>query len=68
VDEDTYMADVDIDEMFLKFVLHRQLQVLAGVDLTHYFPKGDRGSKVWEVRLGAAMGLRSSPYQAVQAM
>jgi hypothetical protein len=49
VDEDTYMADVDIGEMFLNFVLHRQLQVLAGVDLTHYFPKGDTGSKVWEV-------------------
>jgi hypothetical protein len=68
VDEDTYMADVDIGEMFLNFVLHRQLQVLAGVDLTHYFPKGDTGSKVWEVWLRAAMGLRSSPYQAVQAM
>jgi hypothetical protein len=30
VDEDTFMADVDIGEMFLNFVLHRQLQVLAG--------------------------------------
>jgi hypothetical protein len=68
VDEDTYMVDVDIGEMFLNFVLHRQLQVLAGVDLTHYFPKGDTGSKVLEVWLRAAMGLRSSPYQAVQAM
>jgi hypothetical protein len=68
VDEDTYMADVDIGEMFLNFVLHRQLKVLAGVDLTHYFLKGDTGSKVWEVWLRAAMGLRSSPYQAVQAM
>jgi hypothetical protein len=68
VDEDTYMADVDIGEMFLNFVLHGQLQVLAGVDLTHYFPQGDTGSKVWEVWLRAAMGLRSSPYQAVQAM
>jgi hypothetical protein len=54
--------------MFLNFVLHRKLQVLAGVDLTHYFPKGDTGSKVWEVWLRAAMGLQSSPYQAVQAM
>jgi hypothetical protein len=35
------MADVDIDEMFLNFVLHWKLQALAGVDLTHYFPKDD---------------------------
>jgi hypothetical protein len=68
VDEDTFMADVGIGEMFLDFVLHRKLQVLAGVDLTHYFQKGNTGSKVWEVWLRAAMSLRSSPYQAAQAM
>jgi hypothetical protein len=68
VDEDTYMADVDIGEMFLSFILHRGLQAFARVDLTHYFPKDDKGSKVWETWQRAAMGLRSSPYQAVQAM
>jgi hypothetical protein len=74
VDEDTYMADVDIGEMFLNFILHRELRTLAGVDLTHYFPKDakdtpdGRGVKVWETWQRAAMGLRSSPYQAVQAM
>jgi hypothetical protein len=62
------MADVDIGEMFLNFILHRELQTLAGVDLTHFFPKDDKGSKVWETWTRAAMGMRSSPYQAVQAM
>ena len=50
VDEDTYMADVDIGKMFLNFILHRELQAFAGVDLTHYFPKDDKGSKVFKVK------------------
>jgi hypothetical protein len=68
VDKNTYMADVDIGEMFLNFILHRELQSLAGVDLTNYFPMDDKGSKVWEAWQQAAMGLASSPYQCVQAM
>jgi hypothetical protein len=73
VDEDTFMADVNIGEMFLNCILHRELQLLAGVDLTHYFPKDTkdkdgRATKVWETRQQAAMGLWSYPYQAVQAM
>jgi hypothetical protein len=73
VGEDTYMADVDIGEMFLNFILHQELRALAGVDLTHYFPKeakdeDGRATKVWETWQRATMGLRSSPYQAVQAI
>jgi hypothetical protein len=40
------MADVDIGEMFLNFILHRNLQSLARVDLTHFFPKNDKGANV----------------------
>ena len=63
------MADLDVGEMFLNFNLHHQLQKLCGVDLTHYCP-GIQNSevKLHEVWKRAAMGLRSSPYQAVQAM
>jgi hypothetical protein len=73
VDVNTYMADVDIGEMFLNFILHKELRALAGVDLTHYFPedaedKDGRQQKVFETWQTAAMGLCSSPYQAVQAM
>jgi hypothetical protein len=74
VDKNTWMADVDIGEMFLNFILHRELRTLAGVDLTHYFPEDakdtpdGRATKVWECWQRAAMGLKSSPYQAVQAM
>jgi hypothetical protein len=65
------MADADSGEMFLNFILHRELQSLVGVDLTHYFDSKDkdgRATKIWETWQRAAMGLRSSPYQAVQAM
>jgi hypothetical protein len=67
VDENTYMADVDIGEMFLNFVLHKDLRALAGVDLSHYFP-GEKEGPLWETWQRAAMGLRSSPFQCVQAM
>jgi hypothetical protein len=51
----------------LNFILHRSLRPLAGVDFTKYFPSED-GSVVWEAWQRAAMGLRSSPYQAVQGV
>jgi hypothetical protein len=34
----TWMADNDVGEMFLNFVLHESVQALCGVDLTKYFP------------------------------
>jgi len=62
----TYMADVDVGECFLNFVLHEAIHPLAGVDLTHYFPGKVFGTPVWETWLKAAMGLKLSPYQAGQ--
>jgi hypothetical protein len=47
VDEGTHMADVDVAECFLNFILHPELRELAGVDLSHYF--GDEGEVKWEV-------------------
>jgi hypothetical protein len=67
VDENTFMADVDVGEMFLNFILHNDLRALAGVDLSHYFEEEKEGP-LWEAWQQAAMGLRSSPFQCVQAM
>jgi hypothetical protein len=67
VDENTYMADVDIGEMFLNFILHKDLRALAGVDLSRYFPD-EKDGPLWEAWMRAVMGLRSSPFQCVQAM
>jgi hypothetical protein len=61
------MADVDVGEMFLKFVLHKELRSLSGVDLTCFFPSAD-GAPVWKTWQQAAVGLKSSPYQCTQAM
>jgi hypothetical protein len=47
------------------------MQALCGVDLTQYFGSKDEFGKpqvLWEQWTRAAMGLKSSPYQAVQAM
>jgi hypothetical protein len=65
VDSNTFMSNMDIGEMFLNFVLHESMQSLCGVDLTNYFGEG---KLLWERWTRAAMGLRSSPYQAVQAI
>jgi hypothetical protein len=73
VEEGTYMEDLDVGECFLNFMLHPTLRPYARVDFTLFFPTtgctGPNGaSTVWETWLRAAMGLKSSPYQAVQAL
>jgi hypothetical protein len=65
------MSDMDIGEMFLNFALHKSMQALCYVGLTQYFGGEDAFGKpimLWERWTRAAMGLKSSPYQAVQAM
>ena len=65
------MSDMDIGEMFLNFILHESMQALCGVDLSSFFGELDKAGtpvKLWERWTRAAMGLKSSPYQAVQAM
>ena len=71
VDSSTWMSDMDIGEMFLNFILHESMQALCGVDLTQFFGDKDESGKptiLWERWTRAAMGLKSSPYQAVQAI
>mmetsp|Transcript_18229 Transcript_18229/g.45121 ORF Transcript_18229/g.45121 Transcript_18229/m.45121 type:complete len:1319 (-) Transcript_18229:2184-6140(-) len=67
IEEGTFLADVDVGECFLNFPLHPSLRQLAGVDFTHYFPDPS-GAAVWECWHRALMGVKSSPYQAVQGM
>jgi hypothetical protein len=72
----TFMSDNDVGEMFLNFVLHSSIQERCGVDLTKFFPEEvdsedniQRERKVrWERWTRCAMGLRTSPYQAVQGI
>jgi hypothetical protein len=66
VEEGTCMADNDVGECFLNFILHADLRELAGVDLSKFF--GDERGTLWEVWDRAAMGVKSSPYQAVSSL
>ena len=72
VEEGTFMCDLDIGEMFLNFNLHTDLQELSGIDVTLYLGAGGKvegfQKRIWHVWLRAAMGLKSSPYQAVQGI
>jgi hypothetical protein len=67
------MGDLDVGECFLNVMLHPTMRPYPGVDFTLFFPtagsKGPNGtSPVWETWLRAAMGLKLSPYQTVQAL
>jgi len=65
----SYMADVDIGEMFLNFVMHESLRQYCGVDLSQYFPERRGRDKVLWVRwTRCCMGLKSSPYNCVQGI
>jgi hypothetical protein len=63
------MADTDLGEMFLNFVLNKTLRKLAGVDVTHYREGPEELQEVcWERWMRCAMGLKPSPYQMTHAM
>jgi hypothetical protein len=67
----TYMADIDIGEMFVNFVMHERMQPYAGVDFTLYFP--EELANGWKLPLRerwvrCGMGFKSSPYNTGQAM
>jgi hypothetical protein len=73
----TFMADIDIAEQFLNFVLHKAVRPFAGIDLTLYFPEelmqvNHDGSTVkrtlWEHWVRCGMGFKPSPYVTGQAM
>jgi hypothetical protein len=62
-------ADNDYGDMFLNFWLHDDLQRYCGVDLTTLFPEEVTASgraRLWETWTRPPMGLKPSPYQAVQ--
>jgi hypothetical protein len=74
VTEGTYMCNVDIGEMFLNFMLHPTMRKLCGVDVTPYdldlegLDFDPHLVQRWLSWCRCAMGLKSSPYQAVRFM
>jgi hypothetical protein len=68
---DNFMADSDIGEMFLNFMLEERCARLTGVDLTHYVHRGEGAleGKIHLVRWGrCSMGGTFYPYQTGQGM
>jgi hypothetical protein len=61
-------ADNNYGDMFLSFWLHDELQRYCGVDLTPLFPDEvpTGQARLWETWTRPPMGLKPSPYQAVQ--
>jgi hypothetical protein len=65
------MADSDIGEMFINFMLEEKCARLAGVDLTHYVERGEASleRKRHLVRRGRCLMFGIfSPYQTGQGM
>ena len=70
VGPDTYSADNDYGEMFHNFWMHPVLRQYCGIDLTGLFPDeaaASPGGRLWEAWNRCVMGMRPSPYQAVQS-
>jgi hypothetical protein len=57
VDVGTWMADIDIGEMFYNFALDPAIQPYCGIDLKPYFNLG-----TWERWSRCVMGIKSSPH------
>ena len=70
VDVDTFMADNDIGEMFLNFMLDVELRPFAGVDLSLLFPEEmfPGVSCLYERWERMLMGFRPSPYLTTRDM
>jgi hypothetical protein len=72
----SFLADIDVGEQFLNFMLHRDVRPYAGVDLTAFFPDelatGDAGAcskrTLWVQWTRCGMSFKPSPYNAGQAM
>eukprot|EP00957_Ditylum_brightwellii_P166236 12655658-Ditylum_brightwellii.AAC.1 len=60
------MADLDIGEMFLNFVMPEELRSYCGVDVSSWF--GGNGTTVWQVWTGLMMGFKPSPYGSIKSM
>jgi hypothetical protein len=63
--DSTWMADIDLGEMFLNFPLDPKGRSLVGVDLTPYF--GNDDIPQWERWCWCLMGFKPSPYNACRS-
>ncbi len=70
VEAGTWLADIDLGEMFLNFLLDERLRAYAGVDVSLYFPELLKEGKetVWKRWVRLLMGFTASPYLATRCL
>jgi len=66
----TYLANNDVGEMFLNFLLNQKLQPLVGLDFEPYLDELEQGAApaTWMRWDRCLMGLKSSPYNTIQSL
>ena len=66
---ETYMCDIDLSEMFLNFMLDKELRAYAGVDFSKLFKEEiSKGGTLWECWVRMLMGFKPSPYLTTREM
>ncbi len=70
VESGTWMADIDLGEMFLNFMLDEDLREYAGVDVSLFFPEllTDSRGTLWKRWCRLLMGFMASPYLATRCL
>ena len=68
VEAGTYMADNDVGDMFLNFLLDKNIRAYAGIDISGLFPEESNKGILWERWERLLMGFTASPYLAGRDM
>jgi hypothetical protein len=61
MDEDSFMMDLDLGEMFYNFPMHESVQAYCGLDLRPYFDPSSNKT-MWERWCRCMMGWKPAPY------
>ena len=62
VNVDSWLADLDLGEMFLNYFLDKKIRAFSGVDLSKFIDKCEKNRSDWERWARTFMGFTSSPY------
>jgi hypothetical protein len=66
VDQDLWMTDRDVGDMFLNFQLHGTTRPFTGVDLSSLYESDEDVGPRWAVWDQNLMGFAASPYNSIR--
>jgi hypothetical protein len=64
INADTWMADLDLGEMFLNYFLDKRVRGYSGVDLTKFLEADEEFKNTWERWCRTFMGFTFSPFSS----